>query len=323
MIPELRIACNVCESGSVVERYKHIIFTEGTLRAFNGIVSVQAPSDLDASESFAVSEERLLQALSACDNDNAQVSAKKEFLVLKHGRLTVRVRKLDPAQLYHDAIGGIPRLGRIPCKELQTALRAVAPFMSADASRPWTTSILIRDNYIWATNNLSLVRYPLDLPLKDCRIPAPAVPILCDLPSIDWITHVRTPERIVVGSGKVKIAFPPASAEWPAEIEKFFAKAPKKLPKLAPELLDAARIVEKFAERFVSLRPEKVEGKLSNIESEYEIEVPKGKGIYPAKLLLLVLNHATHADFSTYPEPIFFAGEKLRGVAVGAREEAQ
>lgn len=319
MIPELRVACSVCESGAVIERYKHIVFTEGTLRAFNGAVSVQAPSSLDESESFAVNEERLMQALSACAGEGVEVKVKPEHLVLKQGKLTVRVRKLDAAAVFHDPVLEPAKKARIKSPDFQEALRAVAPFMSSDASRPWTTSILFKDGFAWATNNLALVRYPLATPIE-CCIPAAAVPVLESLPSIDWVAAEK--ERIVVASGTVRIATPAASAPWPETIASYFAKAPKKLPLLPPDLLEAAKVVEKFAERFVSLKPEKVEGKLATIESEYEIEVKDGKGAYPAKLLLLILNHATHADFSTYPAPIFFAGEKLRGVAVGARPEA-
>lgn len=322
MLLELRIACNVCESGAVVERFKHIIFTEGTLRAFNGVVSIQAPSVFDPAETFAVSEERVIQALSACQGDDVlmtKISLLKDFMVLKKDKLTVKIRRLDAKDFYHDAIVAPARKDQIKAPGLQEALRAVAPFMSADASRPWTTSILLRDGFAWATNNLSLVKYPLDLPLQNWRIPAAAVPILLGLPDIEWVAE-NDKSHILAGWSKVRISFPAAGAEWPADLSGFFKKAPKKLPVLAPELKDAARIVDKFADRFVSLKPERVEGKLATIESEYEIEVPNGKGSYPAKLLLLILNHATHADFSTHPDPIFFAGAKLRGVAVGAKE---
>jgi hypothetical protein len=328
MIPELKAACSICESGAVIERYKHIIFTEGTLRAFNGVVSVQAPSIIDPSETFAVNEERLAQALRACEDD-AEVSLATDFLKMKKGKLTVKVRRLDAKEFFHDEIKEPAKKSKVKVEGLLEALRAVAPFMSSDASRPWTTSILLRDGYAWATNNLSMVRYPLDLPLN-CRIPAAAVPILLELGKLDYVAHEVThtgpypgSARITCGSGNLRISFPEAGAEWPNNVDDYFKKSPKKLPALDKELFEAARIVEKFADRFVALKSAKVEGKLATIESEYEIEVPNGKGLYPAKLLLLVLNHATHADFSTYPEPIFFAGAKLRGVAVGAREGAQ
>lgn len=316
MIATLKAACSICESGSALANYKHLVFEAGRLHAFNGVVQVQAPTDFSEKETFAVNEERLLQALSACEGEDAKVTLKDEFLVLKRGKLTVRVRKLPADNLFRSSIPTPPVKRREKIEGLQEALREVVPFMSTDASRPWTTSVLLKDRYAWATNNLSLVRFPLASDIH-CILPAPALEILCALEPLDWIALEEG--KIVVGSGKLLISFPSSSAAWPESIAGFFAKAPKKLPKLDAELREATQMVEKFAERFVSLRPEKVEGKLATIESEYEIEVPKGKGTYPAKLLLLILQHATHADFSTYPEPIFFAGDKLRGVAVGAK----
>jgi hypothetical protein len=320
VIPELRIACNVCESGAVIERYKHIIFAEGTLRAFNGVVSVQAPSTLDPAEKFAVNEERLLQALSACDGDDVEIKTNADFLILKRGKLTVRVRKLSAEDMFHDAILPVPKAkANQDSQDPPGGAREASPFMSSDATRPWTTSVLLRDGFMWATNNLSLVKYPLDLPCDGWVIPDAAVPILLSLPDIDWLS-MSDKHHIVAGWGKLKVSFPQSSAKWPDNLADYFKKAPKKLPILEPEIRAAAKFVDKFAERFVALKPQKVEGKLPTIESEYEIEVPNGKGLYPAKLLLLVLNHCTHADFSTYPEPVFFAGAKLRGVAVGAKE---
>lgn len=315
MIDNLSLACEVCERGAALEQFRHIVFDAGTMRAFNGIASFEAPSGLEKTESFAVNEHKLSTAVSACSfAESTKVRVLSDFLVLKADKLTIRVRKLDASAVFHARIVRPPVEARQAAGSLQTALRAVAPFVSSDASRPWSTSVLLKDKFAWATNNLSIARSPLDVPFT-ATIPAAVVPLLCMLPKIDWFAEQD--KLLMVGcSGQYVLSFPSSQGDWP-DVKKFFAKFPKTLPDLDEDLLSAAKTVEKFADRFVTLNDTGIEGKSATIESEYEIAVKKGKGTYSARLLSLILTYATKADFSPYPEPIYFTGENIEGVATG------
>ena len=315
-VKALQTACLICESGAVLERYKHLVFDQDQVRVFNGIVSLQAPFSAGA-ERFAVNEERLARALAACAGEGLIVSQTAEFLVFKRNKLTIRVRKLDADPVFNESIPMPKKAQRVPAKELLPALSLVAPFVSEDASRPWSVAALVKDGYVWATNNLALVRTPFAAS-SSFRIPLPALQVLLALESFDWIAHEE--QRVVVGAGDMLIAFPESSGEWP-DVSKFFATKPKRLDKLDAELLVAAKTIEKFADRFVTLSPEMMQGKTTTMESEYEVAVKKGAGTYSARLLSLVLSVATHGDFSTYPKPVFFAGDGIEGVAVGVNPE--
>lgn len=314
----LKIACDVCESGAVLERYKHIVFDENQVRAFNGVVSFEAPFDLDG-ERFAVNEERLSRALSACEGEDLKVSQTKDFLVFKQGKLTIRVRKADPDAVFTAKLEPPSGRSRASAGGILDAIRQVAPFVSADASRPWSVAALVKDGYAWATNNLSLVRCPIVSALKSereffCRIPAVAIPLMLMLPEAEWIARKET--NIFLGVGGGTFAFPENAAEWP-DVEKFFAGMPKTMPLLDPALLVGAKTIEKFSDRFISLNNQALEGKSATMESEYEVQVEEGKGTYSARLLSLILTHATHADFSPFPKPIYFRGPRIEGTATG------
>lgn len=311
-IKALQTACLICESGAVLERYKHLVFDDNQVRVFNGVVSLQAPFQAGA-QRFAVNEERLARALGACAGEGLVVTQTAEFLVFKRERLTIRVRKLDADPVFNEPIALPKKAARVRAAELLPALRKVAAFVSEDASRPWSVSALVRDGYVWATNNVALVRSPFASPAS-FRIPLPALEVLLALDSFDWIAHEE--QRLVIGAGDTLIAFPESSCEWP-DVDKFFAAKPKRLDKLDPELITAAKTIEKFADRFITLNPQSMEGKTSTMESEYEVSVKKGAGTYSARLLSLVLSVATHGDFSTYPKPVFFSGDGIEGVAVG------
>lgn len=325
-LEHLRLACAICEAGAVLDRFKHIVFDANQVRAFNGIVSFEAPFELEGAPRFAVSEEKLARALSACDGEDLRISQTPDFLVFKQKKLTIRVRKIDADAVFTARLESPSEEDRVSAGNILDALRQVAPFISADASRPWSVAALVKKGYVWATNNLSLAR--CEIATKDenewsfeCRIPSQAVPIALMLDAVDWIARTQT--TIFMGVfGGCTFAFPESAGEWP-DVSKFFEGMPSSMPRLDPTLLQGAKTIEKFADRFVTLNNKAIEGKSKTIEGEYEVEVEEGKGIYSAKLLSLILTHATHADFSTYPNPVFFRGPRIEGVAVGVAPSQQ
>lgn len=317
MIEYLLTACEVCERGAAIAELRQVLFADGRLSAFNGIYQYQAHSGLPREERFAISEQRLASALQSC-TEELQVTSTKEFLKLKNGPFTVRLRKIETQRVLERI--SIPKQAATQKPTgLQAALRLVREFISTDASRPWSTAALLKEGYAWATNNLALVRVPVTIPaaLEGIKIPVPVVEFLCSLPSLDHF-HIDSVGQLIFASGRALVRFPQAQADWP-DLAKFFDKMPKELPPLPPEMRRAASQVGKFADRFVSVEQLKVEGKSESMETEYEVDLEKGKGLYNSKLLSLIVAHATHADFSFYPEPIFFKGDGIEGTAVGMK----
>lgn len=317
IVDYLMTACDVCEHGSSVSNLTQIVFEGGRLSAFNGIIQYQAPSGLEASENFAVSEKKLLAALRAC-GDDMKLDTTKDFLRLKNGPLSIRVRKIEGEQLTsHERIKLDKRAANQKADELHAALRRVQPFISTDASRIWSVSAMVKGGYVWATNNMSLVRSPISIK-HDMVIPAPMVDFLCALPSLGHY-DIDDNGRLVFSFEKSLVRCPQSAAPWP-DLSAFFAKMPKKLPEVPEDMATAASMVGKFADRFASVSSKQIESKQETIEATYDVDFAKGKGTYSAKLLTLVLAHATHIDFSYYPDPIFFKGEGIEGTAVGMKK---
>jgi hypothetical protein len=310
----LLLTSMVCERGASLEQFRRIVFDDKTVRAFNGLVHLQAWSDLDYSGGFAVNFERLASALRAVEGDAFEVKVTDQFLVLKKGKLTVRVRRLPVDTSYQGAISAPAKRDRTKATGFLDALRAVAPFISDDASRPWSVSALMRGGWLYATNNLSLVRNPIEDAGEELRIPGQAVPLLLALEEIEWYAKDKT--NIIIGCPDGLLSFPESSGEWP-DVAAFFASRPKRLPKAAPDLHEAATTVEKFADRFVTLNDGSLKSNVETIESEYELTVSKGQGTYNARLFSLVAEHATHIDFGTYPKPVHFLAGEMQGLMTG------
>lgn len=311
-------ACDVTHSGAMIEKLRRLVFADGRLQAFNGMVHFQAPSGIAAEEQFSVSEEKLASAVSSC-GETAEISVTKDFLRVQQGPFKVRVRKLSFDDCYYRRLSMPKSAAQQTAVGLRDALREVQDFISTDASRPWSCSAMVKEGYVWATNNLSLVRAKVDLDIE-MRIPVAAVRFLCELPSID---HYHIDEnRLLFNCGKIIVSVPQSNAEWP-DVSAHFKKMPKKLSPIPDDMKTASRMVGRFSERFTSLSTSLVQSAEQTIETDYEVDFAKGKGQYNAKLLTLILEHATHADFSSYPEPIYFRSDKIEGTAVGIRPASE
>lgn len=309
-------ACEVCERGASVAALRNVTFKNGSLFAYNGIYQYQAPFDLKTDESFAVNEAKVAAAIRSC-GDEVEVSITKEFLRIKNGPFSVRVRKIETVSPL-ELITLPPKTPKTAPEGLLEALRRVRPFVSTDASRPWSVAVRVAEGFAWATNNLSLVRAPIACKIPDMIIPAAAVDFVCELGSIDRL-GIESTGHIVIQCGDALVRFSQALAQWP-DMGNFFKKMPAKLPEIPSEMTEAAAKVAKFAERFISIDDSKLHSKSESVETEYEVSFKKSKGIYNASMLALILENATHADFSFYPDPIYFRGEGIEGTAVGVKE---
>lgn len=310
----LLLTTAVCERGAALEQFKHIVFENGNVRAFNGLVHLQAPSDLDDQETFAVNFDRLATALRAVEGEDCEVRTNANHLVLKRGKLTVRVRKLGVDAGYRTALTAPPKKQRTSAAGFLDALRLVAPFVSEDASRPWSVAALMRGGWLYATNNLALVRHPIEDAGEELRIPGQAIPLLLALNDVTW--YAKNGTQIMIGCKDGLLSFPEAGGDWP-DVAAFFAQRPKRMPAAPDDLHDAAVIVQKFADRFVTLNDAALGSKVETIESEYELAISKGQGTYNARLFALVAEHATHIDFATFPKPVHFNAGAMQGLMTG------
>ena len=315
-IEALSRACAICERGAALTMFAHLAFQHGRFQAHDGVVQMQARSIFPVESAFSLSELKLAQALSLIAPADAIIET-PEMVRLVRGPLSVRIRKLPSDLSFFDPF----KMSRAasPAGDLLAVIKRVAPFMSEDATRPWSTSVLLADGYAWATNNLALVRAPMPAIFKaPLSIPLPAVKLLCALDTLERIEQPE-PGRIIVASGKLLFRFSTGAAGWP-DLAKLFAKMPKRMPPLPPEMKDATASAARLSSRFVSVAANKVESKSESIDSTYEVALAKGTGLFSARILALIAEVATHAEFSFFPEPIFFRGEGIEGTAVGARE---
>lgn len=317
----------------------HFHFYGGRVQGTNGHITVDSVlpgSTLDGT----VPAERFIKVLDRC-TEEITLSQDAHHLTVKSGRFKAKIAfSQDPFPLMrHLAVdGGVPFMFQ---PAMWYAVQAIQPFIGTDASRPWSRSALIRGAYVYATNNVVLVRS-----------------LWAGVPSLvpEGMTDVMLPESLIdemsrhhepitgalVSENALQIDYrEPGSTDpafwiravrnnesWPNVAPMFATLDGLTLPEV-PEGLHTA--VETVAPFCVDVKLPVVRfgpGGVSTMEGDHMasiegFDLPEAAFLAPH--LLPALNLATHVDFSPFPGPCPFwqlsdTGTKhIEGLILGVR----
>jgi DNA polymerase III sliding clamp (beta) subunit (PCNA family) len=295
----------------------HFVIENHTVRGYNGVIALssQIPFDIACKPRA----EALIKAIGSCDS-TVQLS------LTQAGRLSVRSGKFRA--LVECVDGPTPHAvpGGIACPvdgpALLAGLRAVAPFIGEDSARPWCQGVLLRGPSIYATNNVTLVEYwagstlPVVVTLPKAtvkellRIDEPPLHAQYDASSVTF--HY--------GAGKwLRSHLLPN--DWP-DLSRILDVAANPV-EVSPELFSALAIVKPFVNKNGAVRftSDGIQTHTTIEEgAAYELDGLFSHGVFNLNMLNLLKGVALTADFSTYPKPCLFFGERLRGAIVGLRE---
>ena len=304
-------------------------FYDGRVQGGNGRVTIDAPLDLGGSD-ITVPAVPFLRAIDACDDvldfEDGSLS------ITKAGRLSVKSGSFKSILPLSDNTD-FPRaevdlsVGMLwkPAPGFIKALRTIRPLIGDDASRPWACGALFKNGYIYATNNVIMVRIPWAMPDDVCiNIPSFAIEELIRVGEEPaGFMFSDTSAVFVYGNqaeGTRWIKTQLFESAWP-DADKFFTD--EELAPVPVGLLDAVNKVVPFCpdkkHPVITLNSEGVhtaEGDMS--ASVANLELPEGR--YRAEPLTLVLQQATAIDLTKYPGAVPFVGQNgLQGVMVGMK----
>jgi DNA polymerase III sliding clamp (beta) subunit (PCNA family) len=289
----------------------------GRIQGQNGRIAIDAPFASLGITDFTVPAERFLKAIDACDSE-------PDISITDSGKLSVK-RKGFRATLplgEHSAFPLAIKSGELLATggRFISTLRELKPFISDDASRPWTNGVLLSEGYAYATNNVVLVRSPFAWDFGDINLPVYAIDELLRIGiEPDEILLDENALTFVLGEAWLRAQL--LTGEWPdvaarfediefgdvvpsgiiQAIEKILPFCPD--PKM-PEIIFSAEGVSTAAGEQMAA----IEG----------ISLPDG--CYRAEVLLLALSVAQRVNFAAYPAPVAFCGNKVEGMFVGLRK---
>ncbi len=282
----------------------------GRLQGMNGFLAIDTACNDFKGMNITIPAERFIKAVGSCQNEPTLTLTKSSLLVKGKGL------KVTIPLMAHDVFPKQEVEGQSnPIKGLIEVLKTLVDFVAQDATRPWACGILLKDNYAYATNNVSIVRVPFKHSYDRLLLPLYAINELLRINQDPMKIHL-TDSWITFSMKDCWLKARQLEGQWPDVSAMFEDKATGKVPEnLANNIETLSQFVNKGGFPVIKFEEDKIllEGGGAEVECK---NLPAG--LYRAEPLIKCLRVATHIDFNKYPEPVPFKGKGgLQGVIVG------
>lgn len=314
----LKFVKGAVSTKNFVPAMQHFAIADGEVSAFNGVVSLSSPIDVDLF--CAPKAAPLVSALDRCGDVVTLDMTSAERLHVKSSGFGVFVDCFPLVEMPQAKPAGdvVP----IDGDKLVQALNVLKPFIGDDASRPWSNGVLLKDGCAFATNNVTLVQYWLGEDLGvPVNIPAVAVKELMRIK--------QTPISVQASHSSVTFHF--EGGRWLNTLL-FDADAWPPLEKILNVPCDPLPVPEGFFEGLSNLKPFLDEGGRvyfhenaiatthephNGVGAYQRVDQLVQPGIYSHAMLSLLDGVALKVDFSLYPRQCIFYGDNIRGAIIG------
>ena len=318
MLTELKFVQGAVAKKDFLPALTHFVIEKGTVRGYNGMLALCSPIPFDIE--CKPKAEPLVKAIASC-TETVQLA------LTAAGRLSVKSGKFKAFVDCHpdDATPHAMPEGEdvvIDGAALLQAFKTVFPFVGDDASRPWSNGVLLLGQSAFATNNITLVEYwtGCNVP-RPLNIPRAAVKELLridEAPIGAQLTDTSITFHFENGRWLRTQLF---ETQWP-DLGKVLDRESSAQP-IDPKLFEALKVLKPFTDkagRIVFKGDGKIATHAEDTEGAgYEIEGFDHTGAYQIDMLNLLNGPCTLIDWSAYPSPCMFFGDRLRGAIIGMR----
>jgi DNA polymerase III sliding clamp (beta) subunit (PCNA family) len=316
MLEELRFVQGAVAKKDFLPALTHFRIENGTVRSFNGDLALSSPIAFDIECS-----PKAVPFVKAIQNCNETVVLQ----LTPAGRLNVRSGAfnafIECTEVETPHVLPEGEFIEINGVELLAAFKVLQPLIGEDASRPWSNGLLLRGQSAFATNNVILAEYWIGTDF----------PIVCNIPRecINEMLRIKTPPvSAQISSNSITFHYESKrwirtglrSTEWPP-VESMLSKSSNPVP-VNPQLFKALANIEPFSDKMgrvyiykniMATCMEEGEG------ARFEIPDLGFEGVYQIEMLRLIEGVTKQADFTKYPEPSTFFGDRVRGLIIGLR----
>lgn len=317
MLKELKFVQGAVAKKDFLPAMTHFVIEDGRVRAYNGMIALSSPLPFDID--CIPKAEPLVRAITNCDETVTLSMTPAGKLRIQSGKFRAFIDCIEEETLHVVPEGEEVELDG---EAMLEALKVIHPFIGDDASRPWTNGVLLRGQSAFATNNVVLVEYWVGAQFPvTVNVPRQAIREMLRINEAP--THAQVCDSSITfhySDGRwVRAQL--FESEWP-DLAKVLDKECNAIT-VDQRIFDALATIKPFADKmgrvFIS------EGVLSTSPefdaegASYEIPGLPFAGVYNIEMLNLLKGVAMHADFTTYPEPCLFYGNRLRGAIIGMR----
>lgn len=318
MLESLKFVQGSVAKKDLVPALTHFLIENGTVRGYNGMLGLCSPIPFDIE--CKPKAESLVRAIANCSDTVQLAMTPGGRLSVKSGNFKAFVDCLPDDSTPHVQPEG--EFIEVDGDAMLRAFKAVSPFIGDDASRPWSNGVLLLGQSAFATNNIILVEYWTGFSVpQPMNIPRAAIK---ELLRID-----TAPSKIQLTETSITFHFTEErwlrtqlfETKWP-DLNKVLARESSPVP-LDPRLFEALLTLKPFADKSGQILF-KGEGKVATHDADsegatYTIAGFDHVGSYHISMLSLLKDNVTSIDWSSYPAPAMFFGDRMRGAIVGMR----
>lgn len=315
MLDSLKFVQGAVAKKDFIPALSHFSIKGRRVTGFNGRMALSAPIDLDLTATPKAAT--FVRAIQSC-KDTVAMS------LTQAGRLSIRSGKFRSyvectTQPYPDIVPS----GEYKAVEpgLCQALATLAPFMAADASRPWARGIFIHGDKAYATNNVVLCEYDLGF----------VFPYIVNIPygTVKEIVRLKLePIGVQADSNSTTLHYEEgrwlctqlSDLAWP-DLSRLL-DAPSERQPVPAGFFEALDAVAPFTD--TSRRVHLLDGCVATSTEEgagarMDVEGLKEGGVYAVDQLLNLSELVEEIDLTAYPSPSTFTGKRVRGAIIGVR----
>ena len=324
MLKELKFVMGAVSKKDLLPALTHFRIQDGTVRSYNGMLALSTPIALNID--CVPKAEPLVKAIQNCEDTVSLTITPAGRLSVKSGPFKALIECVQeetphvmPEGVRIDFDGEI----------LLAALKSLSPFISNDASRPWSNGILFDGCSAFATNNVILVEYWVGVafPVR-CTIPRAAVKEMLRIGEPPLYAQSTENSMTFHYSDDRWLRTQLLSTDWP-DVSKIL-NVPGNLTLINEDLFPKMEKLKPFADKLgrVYMTPDLLcthanteDGATCEIEN-LPFTIKEGEnhgGIYQIEMFMLLNKVALTIDLTQYPKPCPFQGDRIRGVIVGMR----
>lgn len=320
MLDQLRFVAGAVARKELLPAMSHFIIQDGSVRAYNGALALSAP--LPFAINCRPKAAPLIAAIAQCQETIALAMTAAGKLRISSGPFKAYIDCIDEDS-YHVQPEGV--VIEFDGKAVLEAFHKLETFIGTDASRPWSNGILLKGQSAFATNNVIAAECWLGTPIPfQANVPRAAITEMLRINEPPTHAQLHANSISFHYADKRWIRSQLLDDSWP-DMESILAVSSAQAP-VDASLFDALENLKPFVDKLGRLyfKAGAVSSTSEPEEAGATVELPciTWEGVYPIAMLSLLKDVAVTADFSRYPLPCIFYGEKIRGAIVGMRRNA-
>lgn len=318
MLSDLKFVNGAVAKKDLIEGMTHFAIESGNIRAYNGTLALSSPIAFDID--CKPNAKQLIAAISKCNDEHTVVISMTDGgrLRIQNGPFRAFVETIEEETPHVLPEGESIDLAGTNIRE---GLNSILPFVSTDASRPWTNGVLFSGRSMLATNNVCVVEYWLgkELPFT-ANVPREAV---MELKRVG-----EEPSYAQLNQNSITFHFPSGRwirsqlyEKWTVDVAGVL-NVEDSATDIDPKIFEGLEAISPFVDKMnnVFFRAGAMQTSLDdNIGAKFELEDFDGHGCYSLPMLQLLKGVAEKIDWTLNPKPAIFygSGSMLRGAIIG------